>query len=695
MMKLLTDKKLNAIVETAATQAVEKAKGAWIGQMGWMNNFGEPAGGNYEGSITSPDQNAWAYIAINTIGKTISEAPIIAQRKKIIDSKPTWVGLTSGPLADLMSKPNPHDSMDILVWRLMLAVMSQRGYLIYDPNEKTLCDVAPECVQPVYRNIGDTYPVAYDITQGPHRKRYPEEQVVSIAMPNPSDVCGGLSPMEPAQQDLKLDYYYKRFVYNYFKNGAVPTGAIETEHELDLNQAEVLRQNWKKTHGGASKQHEIAILGSGGKFHDITPSIDKLTSDVLTKTPRETILAVFGCPPALAGIFEYANFANSKEQVKIFWQHTILPLQRIVLGAINRQLVANYWPELRVAADVSQITALQEDESERANRMANLKRSGVITPNEAREELGWEPIVGGDELQSAPTVGAFDVAPAKSMDPKKELDEPSDIFIRSRRGDARGMIWKAHEGIVLRYEKQMAKLVREFFDDQLDRVIDGLKTISTPKGDVVSALLYYDMLRRGASDDASKIFNKTAENEALRKKLQPFMALVMKKVGQKAIDEIGLDLEFNVNNPRVQSMLNSFANRIVGINDKSYDDVKDILQQGYDGGWSIKKIQGELEDKFSEFAGDRSKRIAITEMNGAVNGASVEGYREAGVEKKEWLTAPGAKYPRHELVDGLDGQVVGIDEPFDVNGELMMFPGAPGGSAENTVSCHCTIVAVV
>jgi HK97 family phage portal protein len=699
-MKLLTDKKLNAIIDQAAVQAIEKAKstGAWIGQMGWANNFGEPVSGAPDVSISNPNQNVWAYVSINTIGKTISEAPIIAQRQKIINSKPTWVGQTTGPLAELMAKPNPHDSMDIIVWRLMLSVLSRCGYLLYEPDDHTLIDVAPEYVTPLYRNLGDVYPLGYEIGRYGQRKRYPAEQVVHISMPNPRDVMGGLSPMEPAQQDLRLDYYYKRFVYNFFKNGAMPTGAIETDHELQPDQAKQLTQQWNEMHGGPDNQHKVAVLHSGGKFHDITPSIDKLTSDVLTKTPREAILATFGVPPVLAGIFEYANYANSREQIKIFWQHTILPLQRIVLGAINRQLVEAYWPDQQVAADTSQINALQEDENEKATRLSNLKRSGVITPNEAREKLGWEPIIGGDELQSSPVGGAFgaaDATPAKSAEQAKSEDEPSDIFVRSRRGDARGMIWKAHEGIVLRYEKQMQKLVRGYFDDQLDRVLEGLKTISTPKGQVISALLYYDILRRGASDDASKIFDKNAENEALRKKLEPFMAMVAKKMGQKAIDEIGIDMEFNVNNPRVQSMLNSFANRIVGINDKSYDDVKAVLQQAYDEGWSIKKIAGELEDKFAEFAGARSQRIAMTEMNGAVNGASMEGYREAGVEKKEWLTAPGAKYPRHELVEGLDGQQVGIDEAFNVDGEPIMFPGDPDGSPENVINCHCGIIAVV
>ncbi len=574
----------------------------------------------------------------------------------------------------------------------MLAGQSGRGNLVYETEDKTLIDIAPEYVVPLYARPNDRYASAYDVNLGPYRKIYPPEQVVSISLPYSGGPMAGANPMAPLQDDFRIDYYYKRHIGRYFKNGALPSVALESDQELSPEQAEQIRLRWTKLHGG-DNGGGTAVLGLGAKVHDVTPTIDKLVSDLLSKTPRETILAVFGCPPVLAGIFEYANYANSKEQIKIFWQHTILPLQRIVLGAINTQLVEYWWPGLRVAADVTQITALQEDENEKATRLANLKKSGVITPNEAREKLGWEPIVGGDELQQAPVSAFSQDQPAKSA--KQELDEPSDIFIRSRRGDARLMVWKSHEATVLRYEKQMQKLMRGFFDEQLDRVLDGLKTIATPKGDVIASLLYANLYKLGASDDASKIFDKQKENEALRKKVSPFMELVAKKSGQAAIDQIGLDLEFNVNNPRVQTMLNEFSNRIVGINDKSYEDVRAILQEAYDNGWSIKEIQNSLEDKFSEFSADRSKRIAITEMNGAVNGASIEGYREAGVEKKEWLTAPGAKYPRHELIEGLDGQIVGIDEAFIVDGEPLMYPGSPDGSAGNVINCHCTIIAVV
>lgn len=45
--------------------------------------------------------------------------------------------------------------------------------------------------------------------------------------------------------------------------------------------------------------------------------------------------------------------------------------------------------------------------------------------------------------------------------------------------------------------------------------------------------------------------------------------------------------------------------------------------------------------------------------------------------------------PDHQAIDG---QVRDIDEPFDVAGEKLMFPGDPGGSAWNTINCGCRSV---
>jgi hypothetical protein len=64
--------------------------------------------------------------------------------------------------------------------------------------------------------------------------------------------------------------------------------------------------------------------------------------------------------------------------------------------------------------------------------------------------------------------------------------------------------------------------------------------------------------------------------------------------------------------------------------------------------------------------------------------------RHSGLGKL-WKHIPVARVPRigHLLADG---QIVKPDEPFVVEGEELMYPRDPSGSAENTINCHCLVL---
>ena len=63
--------------------------------------------------------------------------------------------------------------------------------------------------------------------------------------------------------------------------------------------------------------------------------------------------------------------------------------------------------------------------------------------------------------------------------------------------------------------------------------------------------------------------------------------------------------------------------------------------------------------------------------------------KEAGFEWKEWLTARDEKV--REAHWAADGQIVRINEPFEVGGEALMWPGDLNGSPGNIINCRCTV----
>jgi hypothetical protein len=52
---------------------------------------------------------------------------------------------------------------------------------------------------------------------------------------------------------------------------------------------------------------------------------------------------------------------------------------------------------------------------------------------------------------------------------------------------------------------------------------------------------------------------------------------------------------------------------------------------------------------------------------------------------------PGSEHPRHDDCEGLDGQTVGLGEPFDVNGLPADYPGDPNLPPDESIACRCAV----
>ena len=112
----------------------------------------------------------------------------------------------------------------------------------------------------------------------------------------------------------------------------------------------------------------------------------------------------------------------------------------------------------------------------------------------------------------------------------------------------------------------------------------------------------------------------------------------------------------------------------------------------------IETITGRYSDRLLKHRGDT---IARTESIAAANSAGQEaieqvideGLAERGAVQKQWdSTRDGRARPAHW---GANGKRVNIDEPFDIGGEMLMYPGHSNGSAWNVINCRCFVQHVI
>ncbi len=276
--------------------------------------------------------------------------------------------------------------------------------------------------------------------------------------------------------------------------------------------------------------------------------------------------------------------------------------------------------------------------------------------------------------------------------------------------------WKAFDKRTMRFEDRYANAIAKYFREQRARVLELLDNKSmggtwrsrlftlttgpaerTPKFHIDNVsdggvLVARRLIREKDVDDVDAVINLALENEFLLKLLLPIIREIIEESGQLAMADFNIGGSFDVENPKVYAMIESFANRLTGINDATYTQLKRLLRRAYAEGLGVSDIARLIREKYSQFSSVRAKIIARTEMTGMVNGGGLEAYAQQGASHKEWIAALDS-HTRDAHVQ-YNGEIVPIEEPFVHGGEAMMYPGDPSGSAWNVVNCRCALAPI-
>lgn len=136
------------------------------------------------------------------------------------------------------------------------------------------------------------------------------------------------------------------------------------------------------------------------------------------------------------------------------------------------------------------------------------------------------------------------------------------------------------------------------------------------------------------------------------------------------------------------------AAKVKDIAKTTMSDVNRSVRYGLDNGLSEIEIS-KLITVNSPIKGlSRAQTIARTESHQAMNVASMATAKATGVTlRKQWISSKGDR-TREEHADA-DGQIVAMDQSFNVGGEALAFPGDPAGSAWNVINCRCVVVFIL
>src|SRR3972149_1160499 len=123
------------------------------------------------------------------------------------------------------------------------------------------------------------------------------------------------------------------------------------------------------------------------------PAADETGYMVERKDRRAVYGMTFGVTPAKLMDFSDSFRATGIEQGRDYWQDTIInAMHALAIESLNSTFLPKFFPQetgLFFRYDYSKVPALQQSAKEKAFIAVQNVNAGIISPNEARELLGW------------------------------------------------------------------------------------------------------------------------------------------------------------------------------------------------------------------------------------------------------------------------------------------------------------------
>jgi len=182
------------------------------------------------------------------------------------------------------------------------------------------------------------------------------------------------------------------------------------------------------------------------------------------------------------------------------------------------------------------------------------------------------------------------------------------------------------------------------------------------------------------SKDADDIIDQILPPEGdmadeLREEIVQVIARILAEMGQREIERLALEIEFDFTNPEVQKWLKEYVFKFAAkIEADSVEQLRRALLDGLDAGEGIPKITRRINDIFIDWSKSRAEMVARTEAIRAANRGAVEAYKQAGITKKVWITHHSDRTCL--FCESLDGKIVGVEENyFDIGDKFTVEDG--------------------
>jgi len=660
---------------------------------------------------------SWIYIAINAIAQNAASVPLRFFRvspegdeTEILPSDDQRARVFKRPFSTFLS------FFQLIEWSMVSLHATGKIFWEVQPNFKN-----PQFIFPIRADLIEPVPdprlyiKGYNFKFKGRTTMLDPDNVFYVRNMHPTDDFDGLSPLAAGSLAAATDLMATKMNIALLKNQNRPQGVYTAKEELSDESFERMDRQIRADHSGVSSVGKPLLLEAGADYKAVQLPPKEMEYIRGREFTRDELLALLRVPPTVAGV-PSANFATARIEERRFWTQAIMPALSQLAWAIDTM----FFPEEDIVTrfDFSNIAALQEEETEKENRLKGRFAAGIISTNEYREEVGLDPVRDGDqrfmpanlipvgttEPQEAPPptpvlppeeealpllvskaadiVTGFIDAEFETVPARKEL---SNIEYQERRRTA---LWKQKDLDRKSEERSFAEHLVVLFRRQQIRIKRSVRDfVADNPGTLVPLHIAFD------DEQEDEVFREMGV------RLMASTYLEFARRGMDLAEDLGAakqfeaGLAFDLIDEDARKFLLEKAFKFAGaVNDVTKERLRGALLEGFDAGEGVGELSIRVSDVFAgteRAEGFRATRIARTEMAGIGGRGTMDGYRAIGTTQHEWLSARDSDVrDTHQI----DGEKVTIGTQFS-NG--LLHPGDPGGDAGEVINCRCDTLPVV
>ena len=309
-------------------------------------------------------------------------------------------------------------------------------------------------VQPVGNNTEPIVAYNYVVDGNPYAIK--PNDIIHIAYSrDPEDYRLGRSPLMSCLREVATDNVASSTAYGLMKNSGMPSlmvGPDASDQTVDVSDDDLrtLKKRLQDSFTGENNG-SIAVMSGPFKMEKVSFSPADMALDSVRHTPEERITSALGLNCLVLNLsagLQNSTYSNLQEATQSAWNNGVIPLLRVFAESITQNLLDEY-PESIYGDyfdwDLTEISALKEDDYQEAKKAELLFKAGIIDRAEAKRMVGYEHNPTDEQIYHPDSTPLFIATqnPNKSFDDldikKKTSYRPTDAMVNNAR---RALRWK-------------------------------------------------------------------------------------------------------------------------------------------------------------------------------------------------------------------------------------------------------------